>query len=302
MLDKKLYWPKTMEEYRGKLKPRYFIPYKYLFTNKEGITAFNKVLQSDTYWVSSDSANCLKQNKAYLANLLKEYTIIELGGFDGSALNDIYSEGKKKQYKYLYINVDIGNNVKLLMEKNFKKINNVKYSVIKNNFDKIKFIKKIRTSSPKAILFLGNTFNNYYIKKGDMWLKELYSSMNNGDILILGLDKRVSAKEHLNCYSILESGQMTMLAARAFGLPIRKLRAHFVFDQNGIHGGVKIIEDFKFKNKLYKKGNFIEVFVSLKLSIKNMIKRTSCVGFKSIKVLKSSQKHIYHLILKKDSK
>jgi hypothetical protein len=297
MIKKSSYWPTILKKHKGILKPDFYVPYKYLFLNTKGINAFEKAAKRDAYWVSSDSAFCLNQNKDYLSKLLKDYVIIELGGFDGSALNQVYNYNKN--HKFEYINVDIGKGLGILMNRNFKNFKNVKHSIIKSNFDDIGFIKNIKVSKPKAILFLGNTFGNYKIKEGNVWLKKMNRIMNKGDMLILGFDKRVSSTKHLDCYNIPESGYMSMLAAQSFGMPAKKLRSTMIFDEEGIHGGVIALEKFLFKNKTLKKNDFIEVFISLKSSLNDMKKRVSNSGFKLEKILTSNEKHIYHLVLKK---
>jgi uncharacterized SAM-dependent methyltransferase len=184
MLEKKYYWPMIKKYVKGKISPRAYIPSKYMYADKEGTDAYNAAAKGRHYWLSWDSALCIDQNKEYLAGILKDYTILELGGFDGSALNNVYVYGSKKKIKFEYINDDLGDGVLLLMKKNFRRINNVKFSLVKDDFDKIKFIKNIRTPKSKAILFLQNTFGNYSEIQGDSWLKELYKSMDAEDIFI----------------------------------------------------------------------------------------------------------------------
>lgn len=299
MLNEKYYWPLIERTSKKNVIPRYFIPAKYMYANKEGVVAFDNAAKGKTYWLSWDSSLCLKQNREYLSKLLKEYLIIELGGLDGSALNEVYQYGNGLGHTYKYLNVDLGEGLSSLMNKNFSKIDNVHYTLIKKDFDKIEFIKKLKTSEPKAILFLGNTFGNYSLKQGDAWLKRLHKSMGKNDILILGFDKRVASEEHLRCYNVKENGHMTVLAAKYYGLPITNLHACTFLDKLGIHGGVIVTREFTFKKIKFKPNDFIEVFLSLKPTLKNMVTRVNGAGFQILKVLKSNKRHIYHLILKK---
>lgn len=282
-----------------RIKPKYFIPTKFLYANQKRINAFRKASLGKKYWVSYDTFFNIKQNKVYLKNLLKDYFIVELGGFDGSALNVIYQIGKKDQIKFDYLNVDIGKNILALMKKNFRSHDNVKYSLIKQDFNDFKFISKIKCDKPKAIFFLGNTFGNFYSEEGNIWLKKINELMNPEDLLILGFDRRVSASSHLGCYNIPESKFNLMSVVADIKMPLEKLCPCIVFDINGIHGGVIVTENFIFKGKKFNKGDFIEEYVSLKSKIKEMINRVKKVGFKHIKIINSNKKHIYHLILKK---
>lgn len=300
MLQEKDYYPIRLEKIKGVVKPRGFVPAKLMYSTKEGIDAFDSVARAGSkYWLSWDSALCIGQNAEYLSEHLKDYSIIELGGFDGSAMNDVFKDGNARGYKYDYINIDLGKNLKDLMNRNFTDLNNVNYSLMPNDFDNLEFIKDIKTEKSKAVLFLGNTFGNYNIKYGNTWLRKLYNSMKIGDIFVLGFDKRMSAKKHLECYNVPENGHMTMLASQQFGLPISNLSPGSIFDDEGIHGGVFVTNSFIFGGKKYLTDDFIEVFVSLKQTLKLIKSRVQGAGFRVTKVLKSKEGHIHHLILKK---
>lgn len=300
MIRKEKYWPIKIEKVKESIKPSGFIPSKLMYSTKEGIDAFEEAaMAGSNYWLSWDSENCISQNAKYLSKLLKDYVLVELGGLNGSALNEVFKSGDLSGYKYHYINIDLGKNTQTIMNKNFSKIDNVEYSLLSRNFDNINFIKKLSPKNKKAILFLGNTFGNYDSKHGNVWLKELYLAMNIGDIFILGFDKLVSAKEHLKCYQIPSNGHMTMVAAQKYGMPIGNLRPCTIFDNDGIHGGVYVIKDFIFKGKKYRKNDFIEVFISLKQSLKTAIQRVKEAGFRVKKIIKSDKKHIHHFILSK---
>ncbi|HPW39565.1 MAG TPA: L-histidine N(alpha)-methyltransferase [bacterium] len=294
-IKKENYFPAILKKQAKKIKPQLIIPYEYLFSNPKGVAAFNRLTESKSYWLSSDSALIIKQNKNYLANLLKDYTIVEFGGFDGSSLNDVFKSGQR----FRYINIDIGKGILSMMKNNFSKLSNVKYSLIKKSFADISFIKKIKSTRPKALLFLGNTFGNFYPKEGDQWLKKTYQLMDPGDLLIIDFDRRVSSDKHLKCYSVKECALMLILAFEDYGMPVENLHSTFVMDKDGIHGGVTVLKDFTLDHKKFKSGDFIEVMISLKSSPVDMTKRMSRAGFKTIKQLQSDKKHMIQLIAKK---
>lgn len=295
----KNYWPIIEKIEKGIIKPKGYIPTKLMYNTPEKISAYNKLIKGKNYFATKDSELCLNQNKKYLAELLKDYVIIELGGLDGSALNKTFQYGQKKKYDFDYINVDIGKGLKDEMIKNFKKYKNIKDKLILQDFDKISFVKKVKTKKPKAVIFLQNTFNNYNIENGDKWLKTLNKSLNKKELAIIGFDKRASAEKHLACYRDKNAAKILWLTAKEFGIPTDKIKACTIFDNNGIHMGVQAQKDFKFKNQNYTTGDFIEICLSLKLNIKQMKARAEECGFKVEKIIKSKNKHLYHMILKK---
>lgn len=299
MTKLKNYWPIIEKIERGIIKPKDYIPSKLMYNTPEKIAAYNRMIKGKNYFLTKDSELCLSQNKKYLAELLKDYTIIELGGFDGSALNNTFRYGQKKKYEFDYINVDIGRGLKSRMRNDFKKLNNIKFKLIRQDFDKIRFVKKIKTKKPKAVIFLQNTFNNYNLKDGDEWLRTLNESLDESEIAIIGFDKRVSAEKHLVCYRDKNAAKILWLTAKEFGLPTDKIKICIIFDKKGIRMGIKIKKEFRLKDKNYKTGDFIEICLSLKLSAKQMTERAKKCGFKVEKIIKSNHKHSYHMILRK---
>jgi uncharacterized SAM-dependent methyltransferase len=279
------------------VKPKLIIPAKLMYETQGQINAYDKMVKKKRYWGTRDSLLSIKQNKKMLAKLLQNKTIVELGGFDGSALKPCFKEGLKNNLKYDYINIDLGNNLKKLMKKCLHQYSNVKHRLLRKNFNQIGFIKNIK-SKAKIILFLQNTFNNYDIKNGNAWIKELSQAMNKEDLAIIGFDRRVSGQKHLESYNTKEAAYIVTETAKNYGLD--KVEYCGIFDELGIHLGVKTTEKFKHKNINYEYGDFIEVCLSLKLTIKQMKERAENNGFKVIKIFKSSDKHIYNLILKKN--
>lgn len=286
-----------VQRHENKVKIVLKLPSMLMYTVSESSEAVDKIFKSKRYWVSDSNRNNISQNKKYLAHLLKNFTVVEFGGWDGAVLKQVFACDIKHTYRYS--NIDIGKPVFKMMENTFKDLDNVKFSLIKENFDDLKFLNKTKINGTKAFCFLQNTFNNYGLDEGNNWLKDLAVEMKNDDIFILGMDRRVAIKKHLDCYGTDNVKNVFLPIARHLRISLDNIDCKVIFQDEAIHGGFIATKPFIYKGQKVKEGEFIEIFSSFKFYIKDMIKRVEKCGFKLKRVLRSSDRHNYNLILAK---
>ena len=166
-----------------KLSPKYFY-------DDRGSDLFQKITQHSDYYPTRTEFEIISDIKNGLTELIdeNEIDIIELGAGDGHKsqliLESFLSVGKKINY----YPIDISEEAMKQLERTINPHENLKiHAVVSEYLPGLRFLRK-KSKNRQLILFLGSNIGNFDRVQNQVFLRQLWKSLNQNDLALIGFD------------------------------------------------------------------------------------------------------------------
>ncbi len=184
--------------------PKY-LPSKYFYDAK-GDALFQKIMQLPEYYLTKAEFEIFERQKENIVNAFSSRTgkfhLIELGAGDGYKTKVLLEHLLGKQSNFEYVPVDISGNVLNLLQNDLKtSMPNLEVSPIVGDY--FYALEKIseQDHDRKVVLFLGSNIGNFNQKNANGFIKHLSQELNEGDLLLTGVDLKKNPKVILSAYN-----------------------------------------------------------------------------------------------------
>ena len=171
--------------------PKY-LPSKY-FYDKKGDHLFQQIMDLDEYYLTRCEFEIFQNSKNDLLQHFSAQTgafdLIEFGAGDGKKTKVLLEYFVNQKADFTYKPIDISPNALTLLEQDLRSsLPQIKVETLQGEyFSVLSQLNKERTRT-KVVLFLGSNIGNFLKPVAMDFLKQLASSLNPGDLLLLGVD------------------------------------------------------------------------------------------------------------------
>ena len=175
---------------------------KYLY-NAEGDRLFQQIMHLPEYYVTRCEHEILETQKQTILSLCAEpFQLIDLGAGDGlktMALLDYFIK-KKAAFQYLPIDISASavNQLSDKVKNRFPKLS--VEGITAEYFEALRRLKLDQNLS-KVILLFGSNIGNFSHPEAVDFLSEMKSSLNKGDLLVIGFDLKKDPEIILKAYN-----------------------------------------------------------------------------------------------------
>ncbi|HYF03656.1 MAG TPA: L-histidine N(alpha)-methyltransferase [Patescibacteria group bacterium] len=176
---------------------------KYLY-DTEGSRLFEKIMELKEYYPTNCELEILKEQTADFAALFKteEFQLVELGAGDGRKTKVLLEHFLKEKLKFRYVPVDISEGaMKTLTQRLQRSLPRLRLKgIVAEYFDALKWI-EASSNERNVILFMGGNIGNFTREQARNFLRSLWNVLNNGDLVIIGMDLKKDPDVMLSAYS-----------------------------------------------------------------------------------------------------
>lgn len=176
------------------------------FYNEIGDELFQQIMAMPSYYLTNAEFEILETHKHQLAELfakgVEDFSLFELGAGDGKKTKILLKHFAESSLKFDYRPIDISQNALDQLEDSIKKeLPEVTINTLQGTyFETLKTIGSEK-SKPKVILFLGSNIGNLLHPQAIDFLKQLKAVMNDGDLLLMGMDQKKNPQTVLDAYN-----------------------------------------------------------------------------------------------------
>jgi len=159
------------------------------FYDDAGSKIFEKICKLPEYYLTRTEFEILDEIKSDLTGYLADnFALVELGSGSSVKTRKLLEILTCKQKDVEYYPVDISDILKDSSIDLHDEYENLKITGIIDSYETgLEFIKTL-DHTKKLVAFLGSSIGNFSTKDGIEFLEKIHSSMNSGDMLLLGLD------------------------------------------------------------------------------------------------------------------
>lgn len=181
------------------------LPSKY-FYDKKGDELFMQIMAMPEYYLTRAETEIFTEQTDSLINLLTSnsngfFELIELGAGDGSKTKALLTRLLQRGFEFNYIPVDISNNVL----QHLKQTLNTELPILNikpQHSDYFQSLKQLQQNqNRKILLYLGSNLGNMNDEHASQFLTVLSTNLQQGDTLLLGLDRLKSKQIVLPAYN-----------------------------------------------------------------------------------------------------
>jgi L-histidine Nalpha-methyltransferase len=175
------------------------------FYDEVGDKLFQRIMNLDEYYLTRTEYEILSASKGTLLDIFSKgdvpFNVIEFGAGDGYKTKVLLKHFVEQGADFKYMPIDISGNVLQILEEALKKeIPDLNVIGIQNEY--FKALDQLQQSPVRnVILFLGSNIGNFTGDEAIEFLKGLYNSLKEGDILMIGFDLKKDPKVILNAYN-----------------------------------------------------------------------------------------------------
>ena len=187
----------------GLSETRKFIPSIYHY-DPEGSRLFNEITTLDEYYVTRCEIETLERNKEHIASFLADgpFNVIEFGPGDGSKTKTLIQHliGKQVDFQYIPIDISVSALEGLIADYStcFPELD--VNGLVADYFSGIKWLNH-RYKRRNLILFLGSNIGNFDHGQARLFLRNLWISLNKGDLVLIGFDLKKDIDLLLGAYN-----------------------------------------------------------------------------------------------------
>lgn len=181
------------------------IPSKYFYDDK-GSRIFQKITELDEYYVTRTELSILENIKNILPDIIgrPEINIIELGVGDGHKTKIIIDSFLEKNITVNFYPIDISPEAIHQLSENVHEEKHLRiHGVIGEYIEGMNFV-RTTSKNRQIVLFLGSNIGNFTKAESQIMLKEIKSSLNQNDFLLIGFDLKKDITMLTHAYSDTE--------------------------------------------------------------------------------------------------
>jgi len=184
--------------------PKY-LSSKYFYDTK-GDALFQDIMAMPEYYLTNAEFEILERQKEVISNYFAgnsdTFDLFELGAGDGKKTKIILKHLLDKNFDFTYKPIDISQNVlNQLQEKLLQELPGLIVNPLQGTyFDTLKAIGQ-EQGKRKVILFLGSNIGNLLHPNAIDFLRQLKDTMEDGDLLFMGMDQKKNPQTILNAYN-----------------------------------------------------------------------------------------------------
>lgn len=175
------------------------------FYDKSGDRIFQEIMAMPEYYLTNSEYEIFNQQKEdILKKIGKEpFELIELGAGDGYKTKVLLRYFLDQSAIFTYRPIDISKTVLQQLQNECKsELPNLEVSPLEGDyFQVIKELKHEKNRVRKVILFLGSNIGNYTPDEAHLFLSALAQNLNQGDILMIGIDLKKDPQIILDAYN-----------------------------------------------------------------------------------------------------
>lgn len=173
------------------------------FYDERGSELFQAITQTEEYYLTRKEIENISSLESSFAEFFPNHlNVIELGVGDGHKskilLDGLLREGKE----IAYYPVDISHEALLQLQKNLQEKRQLSICALHgDHFSALEYLQNHKKLSHKLVLFLGSNLGNYSFSEANSFLNQVYSYLEVGDYLFLGLDQKKDLQKLYQAYS-----------------------------------------------------------------------------------------------------
>ncbi len=177
-----------------------------LFYDDKGSKLFTKIMKLDEYYPTRCETEILTKYSPMIAQHLQnqEFNIIELGCGDGTKTTILLDSLIKEETKIKFVPLDISKAAISFLHSNLlKKYKTIPFEVnglVAEYFQGLSWLSE-NASSKNLILFLGSNIGNLNKPMALRFLRHLWYSLNDGDLVLIGFDLKKDLDTLYNAYN-----------------------------------------------------------------------------------------------------
>jgi len=205
------------------------------FYDDIGDDLFQQIMHCPEYYPTRCEEEILRSKAGVIAETLRngfeQFDLIELGAGDATKTSYILQEFVRKDVNMTYMPVDISSSMIEYLSKSLpERIPGLKVQALNGEYFDMVDEANRRSSNHKAVLFLGGNLGNMPPEDGLEFCKKLASSLQKGDLVLIGFDLKKHPKVIHAAYD--DAGGLT----KAFNLNLltrinRELGGNFDLNQ-----------------------------------------------------------------------
>ena len=161
------------------------------FYDDHGSRLFQKITELPEYYLTNCEMNVFDTKKEEIADLLvgSKFNLVELGAGDGRKTSKLIEYFLKKQFNFTYIPIDISEGaMKLLVDIMTSTFQHLQINgIVAEYFHGLKWMGKLENCR-NLVLFLGSNLGNFNKPQSRVFLRNLWNTLNDGDLLLTGFD------------------------------------------------------------------------------------------------------------------
>jgi L-histidine N-alpha-methyltransferase len=271
------------------------------FYDKIGSSLFERICRLPEYYPTRTEFEILDSIKKELSRyLIGNFVLVELGSGSSIKTRKLLEilTGKQKDVEYYPVDIsDILKNSSINLHDEYE---NLKIIGIIDQYETgLEFIAKL-DQTKKLIIFLGSSFGNFGPVDGINFLEKIRSSMNRGDMLLIGLDLvkdvRILEKAYNDSQGVTAEFNLNLLSRinQELGANFEMDKFEHVAIYNQKQKRIEMYLKSKVKHQVFisyidlylkfKKGELILTEYSHKYTIPQIKKIAKKTGFKPIRI------------------
>ncbi len=180
------------------------LPSKYFYDQK-GDQLFQQIMELDEYYLTRTEYKILDQFKSQILKQFqsdsKAFNLIEFGAGDGYKTKVLLRYFLEEKADFKYMPIDISGNALQQLENSLKsEFPSLDVLTVQNDY--FKALEDLKDGKERnVVLFLGSNIGNFTGDQADSFLKGLYETLKEGDILFIGFDLKKNPEVILDAYN-----------------------------------------------------------------------------------------------------
>jgi L-histidine N-alpha-methyltransferase len=176
------------------------------FYNKKGDELFQKIMDSDEYYLTDCEMEIFSTQTSAIANVIigqhRSFDVVELGPGDAIKSTYLLEELIKKNAIGTYFPVDISKNIIKLLHKELpRQLPQLNIHGLNGEYLKMLSSAKKISNKIKLVLFMGSNIGNIPKEEVTDFCKSLRGQLSKGDMLLIGMDLKKNPKQILAAYN-----------------------------------------------------------------------------------------------------
>jgi L-histidine N-alpha-methyltransferase len=188
---------------RGLSAPRKSLSSRYFYDEK-GSRIFEEIMALPEYYLTNCEWEILKKHKQDILEYVigQSFQLVDLGAGDAKKTKVLLEHFYDREALFSYIPIDINREVLEELEDSLgKEMPDLEtIPVLAEYFDALKWLKETQNRK-KLVLFLGSNIGNFAKKAATSFLTEMHNVLNNGDLLLIGIDLKKDPNRIIHAYS-----------------------------------------------------------------------------------------------------